>query len=351
MVRVGLVGIGFMGWIHYLALSQVAGAQVAAICSRDPKKLAGDWSAIQGNFGPPGRMVDLAGVAAYADYGAMLVDPTIDLIDLCIPSPDHASWAIRALEAGKHVLVEKPIALTVADADAMVRAAEAAGRLLMVGHVLPFFPEFAYARELVASGRFGAVRAAHFKRVIARSDRAADADAGGGPAVDLHIHDTHYIALVCGIPTAVRASGVIEGSSVVHLTTQYLYAQPNLAVSSLAGALSQAGRSFTHGFEFYLDRATVSFEFASLAGQGLLAIPLSVIHADGTVERPNLPGSGDPVDAFVAELGAAVEAVTSGVACPTLAGDLARQALQICHAEIASVQTGETVAVAAGPQP
>ncbi len=347
-IGIGIVGIGFMGWIHYLATRQVAGAEVVAVCSRDPKKLAGDWSGIQGNFGPPGGPVDLTGVATYADYGALLADPTVDLVDLCVPSPDHASWAIRALEAGKHVLVEKPIALTSADADAMLAAAARSGRMLMVGHVLPFFPEFAYARELIESGRYGSVRAAHFKRVIARSDRAADADAGGGPAVDLHIHDTHYIALVCGVPTAVRSRGVIDGASVIHLTTQYLYDDPNLAVSALAGSLSQAGRSFTHGFEFYLDRATISYEFASFAGQGHLAIPLSVIHADGTVEQPTLPGSGDPVDAFVAEMTAAVAAVESGVPCPILAGDLARQALRICHAEVTSVETGETVAIAAG---
>ena len=348
MVRVGIVGIGFMGMIHYLAAGRVPGAVVAAICTRDPRKLAGDWSGIQGNFGPPGGPMDLAGVATYANYDALLADPSIDLVDLCIPSPDHASWAIRALEAGKHVLVEKPIALTTEDADAMVAAAETAGRLLMVGHVLPFFPEFAHARALVDSGQYGPVRAAHFKRVIARSDRAADADASGGPAVDLHIHDTHYIALVCGVPTAVRSSGVLDGASVVHLTTQYLYENdPNRAISSLSGALSQTGRSFTHGFELYLERATISFEFASFAGAGHLAIPLSVIHADGTVEQPTLPGSGDPVDAFVAELTAAVEAVASGVPCPTLTGDLASQALRICHAEIQSVTTGRTVPIAA----
>ena len=350
-VRVGIVGIGFMGMIHYLAAARVAGAKVVAICSRNSRKRAGDWSGIQGNFGPPGGPMDLTGVATYADLDALLADPEVDLVDLCVPNEDHAAMAIRALAAGKHVLVEKPIALSVADADAMIAAAQAAGRMLMVGHVLPFFPEFAFARDLIASGRYGSVRAAHLKRVIARSDRAADSDANGGPAVDLHIHDTHYIALVCGTPTAVRSTGVVDGASVVHLTTQYLYDDPNLAVSCLAGALSQAGRSFTHGFEFYLDRATVAFEFASYAGQGHLAIPLSVIHADGTVDQPGLAGSGDPIDAFVAELTAAVEAVATGVPSPMLACDLARGALRLCHAEIESVKTGRTVAVAvASPQ-
>ncbi len=88
--------------------------------------------------------------------------------------------------------------------------------------------------------------------------------ANGGPAIDLHIHDTHFIGLICGVPRAVHSRGVIENGSVVHLTTQYLYDTPNLAVSCVSGALSQAGRPFAHGFELYFDRATLAFEFANL---------------------------------------------------------------------------------------
>src|SRR3954452_17117109 len=104
--------------------------------------------------------MDLSGQKGYADFGELLADPRVDLVDLCVPNDEHARLAIRALEAGKHVLVEKPIALTTADADAMVAAAAASGKLLMVAQVLPFFPEFAYAAEAVRSGRHGALRAA-----------------------------------------------------------------------------------------------------------------------------------------------------------------------------------------------
>jgi predicted dehydrogenase len=216
----------------------------------------------------------------------------------------------------------------------------------MVAHVLPFFPEFAFAREAVLSGRYGSLKAAHLSRVIARPDWSSgiiDSDRSGGPAIDLHIHDTHFVGLVCGVPKAVHSRGVTEHGAVVHLSTQYIYDDPNLAISAVSGALSQSGRSFTHGFEFYLENATLAFEFASLGGQGHLATPLSVILPDGTVERPTLPGSGDPIDAFVAELGAAVEAVATGVPCPTLSGDLALQALQLCQAEVESARTGSTI--------
>src|SRR5581483_7726876 len=120
MVRIGIVGIGFMGMIHYLASQKLKGARVAAICSSDPKKLAGDWRGIRGNFGPAGTMMDLSKVKKYDRLEALLADPEIDLIDVCNPTQAHPATAIAALRAGKHALVEKCIALETKDADAMV---------------------------------------------------------------------------------------------------------------------------------------------------------------------------------------------------------------------------------------
>lgn len=99
MVSIGLVGVGFMGWIHFLALRGVKNARLAAVCSREPKKLAGDWQSIRGNFGPPGEIVDLSQVRKYADLAAMLADPEIDLIDICNPTHVHPETAIAALRA------------------------------------------------------------------------------------------------------------------------------------------------------------------------------------------------------------------------------------------------------------
>jgi predicted dehydrogenase len=347
MAGIGIVGIGFMGMIHYLAAQRVTGSKVVALCSRDPKKLSGDWTSIHGNFGPRGTQMDLSGLARYPDFDELLADPHVDMVDLCVPNDAHSWMAIKALQAGKHVLVEKPIALTIADADAMVEAARSSGRFLMVGHVLPFFPEFAFALEAVRSGRYGALRAAHLMRVISKPDWLndfADATRSGGPAIDLHIHDTHFVGLICGIPRAVHSRGISENGAVVHLTTQYLYDTPNLAASCISGALSQSGRPFAHGFDLYFDRATLSFEFANLGGQGHLAVPLTVILPDGSVERPDL-GQGDPIEGFVRELTDATEAIRSGVETPRLAGELARQALRICLAEIESVQTGRSIEV------
>src|SRR5436190_20608729 len=107
MVRIGIVGIGFMGMIHYLAARKLKDAQVTAICSRDEKKLAGDWTSIKGNFGPRGEMMDLSSLKKYRELDDLVNDPEIDLIDVCNPTHLHPEYAIKALESGKHVLVEK----------------------------------------------------------------------------------------------------------------------------------------------------------------------------------------------------------------------------------------------------
>jgi predicted dehydrogenase len=340
MVRIGIVGVGFMGMIHYLAARALHGGRVTAVCSRDPRKLAGDWRGIRGNFGPRGEQMDLSGVKKYDRIEALLADPDVDLVDVCNPTALHPPTALQALRAGKHVLVEKAIALDPRDADAMLAAAAATKRLCMVAHVLPFFPEFAFAADAIRSGRYGRLLGAHLKRVITRPDWSvdiADASTTGGPAVDLHIHDTHFIGLVCGVPARVFSSGVEAGGAVEYLTTQYLYGPGGPCVSCASGALAQKGRPFVHGYEIYLEKATLVYESG--------AAPLTVLTADGKVEQPHLPGGGEATTAFTAELQAAVDGVTSGREPDLLSGKLARDALVLCHRECDSVRSRAPVAV------
>ncbi len=339
MVKIGIAGIGFMGMIHYLAARHLRGAAVAAVQSRDEKKRAGDWRGIRGNFGPPGEQMDLGSIRRHARFEDLLADPDIDLVDICTPTAQHEFMAVAALRAGKHVLVEKPIALETAAADRMVAAARDAGRLLMVGHVLPFFPEFAFLAEAARSGRYGKLLGGQFKRVIARPDwsaAVADVAQTGGPAIDLHIHDTHFIRLICGMPPRVFASGRVEGEAVVHLDALYLYGAGGPCVGCVSGALAQKGREFVHGYEVYFEQATLVYESGSQ--------PLTVLTADGKSEQPAL-GGGDHLAGFTAELQAAADGVQAGRAPDLLSGQLARDALVLCHRECDSVRSGRVVDV------
>jgi predicted dehydrogenase len=285
--------------------------------------------------------MDLGKVKRYAALDDLLADPDIDLIDVCTPTHLHAEMALRALKAGKHVLVEKAIALEPRDADLMVKAAARAGKLLLVAHVLPFFPEFAFAHEAVRSGEHGKLLGGHFKRVISKpdwSDEIADASKTGGPAVDLHIHDTHFIGLLAGVPPRVFSSGVVAADgSVSYLTTNYLYGEGGPALSCSSGAVAMSGRPFIHGYEIYLEQATLVYELGTA--------PLKVLTADGKVKVPKFKGGSDPLSGFILEIQAAAEGVASGKEPELLSGKLARDALVLCHKEIQSVRSGKPVAV------
>src|ERR1019366_3997916 len=341
MVRIGIVGLGFMGMMHFLAARKLQGARVEAICSRDETKLAGDWRSIQGNFGPRGEMMDLTGIKKYRGLDDMLADPNLDLIDICNPTHLHPETAIKALQAGKHVLVEKAIALEPRDADAMLEAAAKAKRLLMVAHVLPFFPEFAFAAQAIRSGEYGKLLGGHLKRVISKPDWSTDigdVSKPGAPAIDLHIHDTHFIGLIAGVPKHVFSTGVVSGGAVDYLTTSYLYGSGGPAITCSSGAVAMKGRPFVHGYEIYLEKATLVYESGTC--------PLTLVKADGTSEQPKLAGGEDATTAFTIELQAAVNGVKAGREPDLLSGKLARDALVMCYRECESVKAGQAVAIA-----
>ncbi|HEX6972105.1 MAG TPA: Gfo/Idh/MocA family oxidoreductase, partial [Limnochordia bacterium] len=223
-MNIGIVGIGFMGTTHYKAALSLTGARVGAIVTRDPKKKTGDWRHIRGNFGEGGGVQDLTGVTVYDRLEALLADPSIDLVDLCLPTRLHPSAAIQALEAGKHVLVEKPIALTLEEADRMLDAATRNQRRLFVGQVLRFFPEFALIKRLAESGEYGALLGLHLKRVISKPDWGSGdwfsrAEETGGPVIDLHIHDADFVQYLFGMPDRIGAGGFVSpDGQVLYLT-------------------------------------------------------------------------------------------------------------------------------------
>jgi predicted dehydrogenase len=352
MLNVGIVGIGFMGWIHYLAYQQVRGVRVAAICTRDRKKLAGDWRGIKGNFGPPGAKVDLSGVKTYDNFDAMLADPELDVIDICLPAKLHCDSAVAAFQAGKHVFCEKPIALAPGDAKKMLRAAAVAKRQLLIGHVLPFLPEYAYVLAAVHRGKYGKLLGGHFRRVIADPKWIPDyynPDATGGPLVDLHIHDAHFIRLLFGQPRAVFSRGRMHGANsksptVEYVETQFISDDPTQVVSAAGGVIEQQGRAFQQAFEIHFEKATLAYDFAVLDGQPHVAMPLSVLEGSGKVRQPRL-GSSDPTAGFVAEVQEMVRSIDRGEPSPILSGQLAADALRICHMETKSVRTGKLVRV------
>ena len=340
MIRVGIAGIGFMGMTHYLAYEKIRGASVLAICEKQRKRLAGDWRSIKGNFGPPGRKMDLTGIDAYAELDEMLANPKLDMIDVCLPPSLHADVTVAALKAGKHVFCEKPIALEAADGRRMVAAGERAGKMLMVGHVLPFFPEYTFAHKAVSGGKCGRLLGGHFKRMISDPLWLPDfynPRTTGGPMLDLHVHDAHFIRLLFGMPNAVQSVGRMRGEVVEFFNSQFLFEDPAITVTATGGVINQQARPFTHGYEIHLERATLAFD-------SWMGLPLTVLTDKGKAIRPRL-GSPDIVDAFPQELKEAVRSIRTNDPSPLLDGQLARDALILGQRQTQSVASRRPVKV------
>ncbi len=341
MLKVGITGIGFMGMIHYLAYQRMEGVKVAALCENFFKeRLNGDWTKIKGNFGPAGTQMDLTGIATYENLEEMLANPDLDVIDICLPPNQHAPAAIAALNAGKHVFCEKPISLKPEDGVAMVEAAKKNGKMIMIGHVLPFFDSHHFIADAAKSGKYGKLLGGNFSRVISDPvwlTNFYDMNKTGGPMLDLHVHDAHFIRALFGMPKKVQAVGRCRGEVPEYFITEFLYDDPNLVVTATSGCIMQQGRPFTHGYEVHFEDATVLFE--SFTG-----VPVTVLTKDGKVEKPELP-AGDDITPFVNELTEAKNSFLSGEPSPLLDGALARDALILCYKEIEAINRREPVEI------
>lgn len=347
MIKVGIAGLGFMGMIHYLAYQKIRGVKVVAMWEKDQTRLAGDWRSIQGNFGPAGEKMDLSGIARTDDMDEFLANKDIDMVDVCLPPSLHAGVTVAALNAGKNVFCEKPIALKATDAAKMVRTATQKRKKLFIGHVLPFFPEFNFAHKAVTSGKYGKLLGGHFKRIISDPQWLQgfyDPNRVGGPMLDLHVHDAHFIRLLFGMPQSVSSVGRMRGEVAEYFTSQFRYNDPQLAVTATSGTLAQQGRPFLHGFEINFEKATLLFESGVIGSEPRTMMPLTVLNSRGKATEPKLP-SGDPVDSFVTELKHAVGCLQNKKKSEILDGQLASDALTLCHKQTQSLKTGRTVRI------
>jgi phthalate 4,5-cis-dihydrodiol dehydrogenase len=141
MLGIGILGAGFFGAYHARAIAAAEGARLVAACA-DELPLAEAFTAEHG--GKP-----------YSDWRAMLDDKSLDAVAITAPHHLHCRLAVAALEAGKHVLLEKPMALSVAECNRIIAAAEASSAKLMIGQIMHFVRPYLVAREILDRGDLG----------------------------------------------------------------------------------------------------------------------------------------------------------------------------------------------------
>ena len=269
MIKVGLIGLGGVGRIHFDCWRKCPDAELVAISARDPRKLAGDWGGQDFNLGTQAaQQVDLSGVAKYARFEDLIADPNVDAVDICLPTPMHAPVSIAALRAGKHVLCEKPMALFLDDCHEMESAAQEAGRHLMVAHCLRYWPHYAKAREMLRSGDYGRAVYASFHResgapVWSGSGWFMRPEESGG-VLDMHIHDIDAALWWFGRPAKITAAGYVHNDLPLTIDAHWHYNEGPTA--HLHSAWDLNGGTFRHSFKLVMENATLTHDLAVEGG-------------------------------------------------------------------------------------
>jgi predicted dehydrogenase len=266
-MRIGIIGFGFMGHCHLAAYGDDPRAQVVAIS--DPRTDALLLTA-DGNIDAVGS-IDPTMVTHHLDTASLLADETIDAVSICTPTPTHPELAIQALRAGKHVLVEKPVARTFAEASVLIdESASRPSQICMPAMCMRFWPGWRWLRDTIHSGAMGHVKSAVFERVSAEphwgSGFYQDAAQCGGAILDLHVHDVDFIRFCFGDPGHVNASGAIGSSGGVdHVQSIFHYGgdgAPEM-VSAEGGWVAKRDHPFSMSYRVIFETATVVYDSAS----------------------------------------------------------------------------------------
>jgi predicted dehydrogenase len=331
--RVGIVGCGAVAEWHasngYAALLDTV--ELAAACDRRSDRAE--------------RIATPFGAKVYTDFDEMLRDDQIDAVDLCVPHQVHATLAIKALEAGRHVLVEKPIATSVAAAEAMVRTAESKKLTLCVSENYPFLEPFRQARALIKSGELGRLvtlrshRIGYLSGIWLRDGWRQNADiAGGGMLLDQGCHYTNILRMLGGEIVEVGAFAS---------TTRQDWRGEDTATLILRFASGVIGESL---YCWGTRTPDVGHEAYAFGERGSLDVaawePALVLH------RPDLPGgkqvvvaSGDYAGSFALIIEDFALAAR-GQRTPTMPGSEGLADLRVVMAAYKSIESGKMERVA-----
>jgi len=342
MIKVGIIGLGFMGRMHFNVLRNMDNVKVTSLCDIDAEKRSGGWLTVEGNLEDTrAGEVDLSDVETYDDYKELLAKADTNLVVVTTPTFLHSEMAVAALNAGKDVIVEKPMALTVEQADQMVDAAEKNDRLLFVGQCIRFWPDYTVARDIIRSKAYGKVKSALFRRLGGAPAWSwegwfLDARRSGGALLDLHVHDVDYIQNVFGLPAQVSSVGTVDVSchhgAVDHVITHYHYPDGPAVTAQASWYIGNV--PFEMSFIIALEKATLSF-----GGGQRLTIHLP----DGSTQQPDLP----PGDGYSQEMAYFIEAISKRLPPDRMPPIEARNNIAIAMAEREAVVTGKPTAVRA----
>lgn len=338
MQKVAIIGLGFMGTMHAQIYKQLCDTTLVAVVDKEMAKAKCDLA----KLGIEARV--------FGTLEELLRACEVDVVDVCLPTDLHASFALKAIAAGKHVFCEKPLALTKADGKKIAAAAKKAEVFFQVGQCIRFWPEYMAFEAFVKSRKAGKLLSLSMQRRACVPMHSVDhwilkEARSGGAALDLHIHDTDYIHHLLGKPDAVtsRASRGVSGWD--HIFTTYHF--KDVAVTAEGGWNYPKNWGFQMAFQAVFEDGAVEFDSGANPS-------LTVTIGDGK-KQPlpyTNPGAGESSTGAgnLSSLGGYYNELAAFIAClqckkaPQLAtGDQAAESLATVLAEIQSAATGRTV--------
>jgi len=342
-VNVGIVGLGFMGRTHFRAYERANDVgrpcRIVAVCDRDADRRAGRVETA-GNINAEDQrasdqLFDPSQMRGYVEIEELLADEEVELISICTHTETHPDFAIRALEAGKHVLLEKPVATNAKDVARVVEAARAhPDQIIMPAMCVRFWPGFTWLKDRVDDHRYGSVQSATFHRLGTRPDWARDfyanVERSGGALFDLHIHDVDFLRFLFGDPSRVSSIGGVN-----HLTTLYHYEK-----DGPAHAVVEGGWGHAEGFPFQA-RFIVTFENATADFDTRRGHEALRVYEGGACE----PIQIEPYTGWEAEVEHIIDLVSGRVKKPRARIEEALIVTRLLEAERESCRTGRTVSI------
>jgi UDP-N-acetylglucosamine 3-dehydrogenase len=320
-MQVGLVGAGFMGGVHLTAYAAIPEVEVVGVAdARIEAAVAG---------------AEMVGARPYASYEELVAAEDVEVVDVCLPTAFHRDLALRAAGEGRHVILEKPIARTIEDAQEILEAFSGDGPRLFVGHVVRFFPEYVGIKEKIDAGDLGTVGVVRTSRrspfLLGWNDWYADWRVSGGVLLDLVIHDFDFLRWALGEVERVYARGML-GREYNRLD----YVLVTLRFESGAIAHVEGHWGYPGPFNYSIEVAGSS---ALITVNSTEPAPLELIGDAAGGEAPGLASGKSP---YEEELRHFVHCVATGEQ-PVVQPHDACEALKISLAATESVLTGEPV--------
>lgn len=295
MLKVALVGVGGISSAHIPAWEAMADAELVALCDIRPE-----------------QMEKYPDKHHYTDFGEMLDNEQIDILDICLPTYLHADFAVQAMERGIHVLCEKPVSLKREDVARVYGTAHKNGVCFMIAQVLRFWPEYEYVRQVYTGGRYGKLLSGMMQRIGVRPKWSwdgwmSDEKRSGLVPFDLHIHDLDFLVYAFGAPKAASDRRARRPEQDYFVAT---YEFDGFFVTAEA-AWYDSPYPFTAGFRFQFEHAVVAWEHGKLTvyeQEGKVFEPLSAEAKVGDTGDIGLPQS----DAYANEIDYFADCVRNG---------------------------------------